>query len=300
MRIYLKTIVFLLLLLSLGACKKKAPSPEAISSRDPQTLALKLKEGVKINLNYVDLEKGSDRLGTVLTREVSLKNPGGAEGMTLQWREAMEGPETMPSLQGQVITLDENGALPNPLRGLISSGGGQLSLPNLTLAHRMTLPAFWPSGDLYLSDSSGIWLSDVAFEEIKREGKTQWDAGLFYNPLLGPAEDLRGFRRALALLENEIHNEKAKMEKSRVFKALGKGRFTLKVDGKDQTVEVVEIGNWLARLTVLDNAQNPLILKFQLAPEAGIGEILFSPLGRVKGLVEYQVVGFKNPKENPL
>jgi hypothetical protein len=61
-------------------------------------------------------------------------------------------------------------------------------------------------------------------------------------------------------------------------------------------VDVVELGNWLARLSVLDNAQNPLVLAVQIAPEASPAELLFSPLGMLKGLLEYQVTGFRNPK----
>jgi hypothetical protein len=63
-------------------------------------------------------------------------------------------------------------------------------------------------------------------------------------------------------------------------------------------VDAVEVGNWLAQLSVLDNAQNPLILHFQIAPQATLAELIFSPLGLLKGLVEYQVTGFNNPRKS--
>ena len=62
------------------------------------------------------------------------------------------------------------------------------------------------------------------------------------------------------------------------------------------SMKILEVGNWLAHYQILDNAQNPLILSVEVAPGAKIAELLFSPLGIVKGLVEYQVKAFKNPK----
>jgi hypothetical protein len=296
---YVSLPLTLFLIFTAVGCPKAPSSPEALSSKDPQTLAIKLKQGIKIKLKYVELEKESGKLGKWVEREVTLENPSGAEGVALLWNEAVAGPqqpESAPLPQGQVITIDGGGNLTDPLKGLMKPGGGQLSLPNLTQARRMTLPAFWPHGDLYLSDSSGIWLSDVAFEEIKREGKTAWDAGLLANPLLGPAEGLPVFMNALAYLQDGLKEEQDKIEDGGSLKRQGEKKFTLEIDGKAQTVDVVEMGNWLARLTVLDNAQNPLILAFQVAPEASPAELLFSPLGILKGLVEYQVMGFKNPK----
>lgn len=291
--------LFLALAAATFSCQKTPSTPQALSSKDPQTLAVKLKEGVKINLKYIDLENDSGNTGKWVQREITLENPSGAEGMALVWKEVTEGvkePETTLPMQGQVITFDSDSAIPNNLAGMMNSDGGQLSLPNLTQARRMTLPAFWPHGDLYLSDSSGIWLSDVAFEEIKRDGKTQWDAGLLHNPMLGPAEELQVFRFALAYLQDDLKDEQDKIESSASLKRQGQKKLTLEIDGKAQQVDVVEMGNWLARLSVLDNAQNPLILAFQVAPEAGLGELIFSPLGMLKGLLEYQVTGFKNPK----
>ena len=294
----LSVCLILASLLCCGACKKPS-SPEALSSKDPQTLAVKLKEGSRIEVKHIELDKDSSKLGKWIEREITLENPGGAEGMTVVWKELSgdkPGAETAPMAQGQVITIQEDGSIPDSLKDLVNPNGGQLNLPNLTTARRMTLPAFWPHGDLYLSDSSGIWLSDAAFAEIKQNGKTAWDAGLLNNPLLGPAENLEIFVRALAYFQDGLKDKTEKLTAGTSLKREGEKKIILEIDGKPQSVEALELGNWLARLTVLDNAQNPLVLAFQIAPEATPAELLFSPLGMLKGLLEFQVTGFRNPK----
>ncbi|MDX1411400.1 MAG: hypothetical protein R3351_04540, partial [Nitrospirales bacterium] len=179
---------------------------------------------------------------------------------------------------------------------LAGTQSGELSLPNLTHARRMTLPLFWPNGELFLSNSTGIWCSDIAFEELKKTSKTQWNSGLLNNPLLGPVQGVAAIEESLNQLESTLTSDDKKKESSLWIQAGKPEKFKIMVDGQEREVEVLPAGNWLASYKILHNTQNPMILEVILTPKATPGQILFSPLGLLKGLVEYRIVEIQSPE----
>ena len=290
-------IIAILASLILPSCGGKGDKEEEStpSSKDPKTKQLKLERGMKIMVAHRDWNPEKGSMGNPALRILTIEDPSGAEGLAFQWINppseiGTAGTESQPSdptagaASGQAQVFD--------LAGVAS---GELSLPNLTNARRMTLPLFWPNGDLFLSNSSGIWISDIAFEELKKDKKTEWNPGLIDNPLLGPIQGYKAIEGGLAQLESSLEEDQEKKESATLIKASKPKKFKVIVDGSEQEVEVIPAKNWLASYKILNNTQNPLVLEVKLAPEANIGEILFTPLGLLKGLVEYRVVEFQSP-----
>ncbi len=155
----------------------------------------------------------------------------------------------------------------------------------------MTLPVFWPSGDLFLSDSSGIWLSDAAFEELKKNKKTAWSPSLLSDPMLGEVQNIQGLETQVnlwlallgqsPLLQKDVENIQLVEQQD---------DYLLRIEGKITQIPVLIAENSLAQYTVLDDAQNPLVLEFHLFPQAKTYEWFFSPLGFLKGLVDYRIL----------
>ncbi|HCU24024.1 MAG TPA: hypothetical protein DF383_03325, partial [Deltaproteobacteria bacterium] len=169
------------------AVDKKASAFSKAESEAPQNLILKKGMRIKLRqLEFVDEGKlipSEQEHGWV--RTLSVENPSGAEGLSFQWHLAA--------------------SVPAPETGSRFNASGKMTLANLVGARRMTLPLFWPGGELFLSNSSAIWLSDEAFAELQKQGKTAWSLGLVDNALLGPAQ-------GLAFLESSLENVQRSLE----------------------------------------------------------------------------------------
>jgi len=282
-------------------CQKERSQQEAEYKEftQPIQLPLKLQQGMKIFLKNQILDLSSTQGGGKGRTTLVLNEPSGAEGLSFTWSSSrtprQSKPESQPSEEnqrGQVI-LQEDAAF-------FAHSGGQLSLPNLINARRMTLPLFWPKGDLFLSNSAGIWVSDVAFEELKKNRKAQWQAGLLKNPLLGPVENLPLLHQGISRFAQGLQEKPKQLAQALEVKAQrGTQEFPLKVNGKKGVVSALVAQNFLFQYKILDNAQNPLVLELTLAPEASFGEILFSPLALIKGWVDYRVVEIQLPSAFP-
>src|SRR5262249_16166731 len=141
-------------------------------------LSLSLKKGMQIQLiqDPLALKQNSisNNLSSKLVQTLTILNPSETEGLVFDWERNLMDPSS------------------NPLQGLGTNDSnlkGNITLANMTTAHRMTLPLFWPQGELFLSNSSAVWMSDQAFEELKRNGKTDWDPGILNNALFNPSPE---------------------------------------------------------------------------------------------------------------
>jgi len=165
---------------------------------------------------------------------------------------------------------------------------GTLNASKFSMADSMTLPAFWDEGDQEITYSGIIWLSSEVFEELTKEGQTEWGLGLSNN-LLGTTSDLLRLFRSVAdkIFEKDNTQEKIKSP----FTIIAKGDpvvFPLRVNGKIENVSVILAEGWFANYVILNNPQNPLILKVNINPLA-IGALdTFKDLG-----VDTQSVGYE-------
>lgn len=65
--------------------------------------------------------------------------------------------------------------------------------------------------------------------------------------------------------------------------------FQLSVNGRKAVVPAIRASNWFIELYILNNPENPLILKATLNPLSDGPLDLFTPLGMVKALLGFQV-----------
>lgn len=299
MALWISTLVF-------TACNSSSSSLLSTPEGPAQELynRLKLKKGLKIILAQRIVDDNSADYGKSGLRTLTITAPSGAEGLTFEW--GSNKPHKVPKKNlitpGSLSEPESSPAPDNQKPQMVvlytGTSEGQMSLPNIIHARRMTLPSFWPKGDLYLSNSSGIWLSDTAFEELKRKRKTRWQAGLLNNPILGPVQNMMAIELGLEKLEKNIEESPRGLAKALEIKVQKKsGSYPVKINGDSQKVEIIQAGNTLSQFKILKNAQNPLILSVTVAPKASIPELLFSPLGLIKGLVEYRVVEIITPEK---
>jgi hypothetical protein len=177
-----------------------------------------------------------------------------------------------------------------------AAGSGKMILANTVGSRRMTLPLFWPGGELFMSNSSAVWLSDQAFAELKKEGKTQYDLGLVDNPLLGPAQGLPILENGLAAYNQGLAANPERKAATLQWEVSDKSLdYALKVNGVLTEVEALEAVSPVAKIKVLNNPQNPLVLEVEIAPGDRPATALFLPLSWVRGLLSYKVESLDMP-----
>lgn len=257
-----------------NACRR-APAPNQPIEKSTETSGPRL-EGKDLMLKkglQIKIVQGSGA-ATQKERNLVIENPSGAEGLAFTWYlGGSNKPETQPS-----AGIPEGG-----------DDSGKMTLANTVDGRRMTLPLFWPGGELFMSNSTAIWLSDRAFSELKKEGKTQWGLGLLDNPLLGPAQGNELIEASLETANRSLEGKPEKKAEALELKVRDDSAdYALKLNGVEREVDVIEAGNWLARLKVLDNAQNPLIVEFQVAPETSAANLFF-PLSWIRPWLNYRV-----------
>lgn len=276
------------------------PQNKDLVSKDPTTLELKLKRGMKVLMAHRQMNPALGVIGKPGMRILTLEEPSGAEGVVFAWINPPDPSSPQPVAETQP---DPDGPDPQPLQSQVfdldAVQNGKMSLPNLAQARNMIPPLFWPSGDLFLSNYAGIWLSDAAFEELRNKKSTQWNPGLTQNPILGPAEGNPSIVAGLKILADSLITKEQGLADSPglpPLKVKGVEKISLTVDGKKQEVEVLNASHPLAAYKILNNAQNPMILEFMVAPEASPLQVLTTPLGLLMGLAEYRVVEIQSPE----
>jgi len=268
----------LLLSLGLGAACRRTPAIDAKVSNPPSSQSsevphsLLLKKGMQIKLRQSEVAEDGKLLPSKdpsgWSRTVTVENPSGAEGMAFAWD--LPGAEKASSGEASVR--------------------GKMTLANLVGARRMTLPLFWPAGELFLSNSSAIWLSDQAFADLQKQGKTNWSLGIVDNALLGPAQGVALLESALEIMQRSLETKADQKAAAGELVVADKSiDFPMKVNGVEREVEAIEAENWLAKLKILKNPQNPLILEFEVAPNRSVASNLFFPLSWTRKLLSYKV-----------
>lgn len=167
---------------------------------------------------------------------------------------------------------------------------GRITATGTGASRQMTLPALWPEGEHAVSGNSLIWLTRPAFRELRSTRETDWGPGLLGNPLFQPAAAVERLRDGLAALEKRLDGSpEERRELGRIEAEADFGTFELTVDGRELEVPTIVARNWLAEYVILDNEDNPLVLKVTLNPLSGGALDVFSPLGALKAVVGYQV-----------
>ena len=276
------------ILVGQAACKHSGPEA---SSRDPATASaesIRLKPGFKFLIRqralWVDPMGGKLNVGEGL-RTITLDNASSAEGLSFEW--------SLVAKVGSDLKLPL--ASPSPMapsEPVVSQEmmwEGKMTLADTVAGKQMTLPLFWPPGELFLANNTAVWLSDKTFEDLKKNKHAEILPGLFGNALLGPLQEIKMFPRMVDQMTAALANDPKIGPQWSTVKVVGHEKLPLKVNGSERMVPVLEAQSDLAHYVILDEVQNPLVLQFTVAPHSSLSQLLFSPLAFLKGFVDYEV-----------
>lgn len=148
-----------------------------------------------------------------------------------------------------------------------ASATGTLTLGAYEGARAMLLPAFWLKGDSSAEGNGGLWLSRAAYDDLTGVGKTEWRLGLAENAFSALAKAFKAFNDLSSKISGSATATQVTspftIEKTAVIEA-----YPLTVDGRIVLVRAVKATSWFAEILVLENAENPLLLKVVVNPVA--------------------------------
>ncbi len=148
-----------------------------------------------------------------------------------------------------------------------ASASGTVALSSYEGARAMLLPVFWPDGDARAYGNGGLWLSRAAFNALKINGTTEWRLGLAERTLATVSSAFEAFNRLSVTLSGSATST-ALASPFQLKKTGTTDAFPLMIDGRLTLVRAVRASSWFADLVILDNVDNPLILKVVVHPVA--------------------------------
>ncbi len=154
---------------------------------------------------------------------------------------------------------------PETATEVISVSGG-LSDLNLKNGHGLFLPAYWPADKASAVDTSGIWLSRDVYEELTKTHVSTVYLNILDSGFYGPLSKSKEFTQALAAMDAARAKIVDRVDPDLMTSEKETSEWTLKVNDKDVKVQVLKAKNWFGEIVVLDNPQNPIILKLKLDP----------------------------------
>ncbi len=128
-------------------------------------------------------------------------------------------------------------------------------------------PALWNEGDRNAGGLSAIWLPSEVFENLSKAQASTFISGVAN----AQAIDLMGLPKTvvdtLKTVRNTLKTETAKKDIDYATSAVDLGRMDVNANGSRVTVEVLNVSSWYGKFAVLNNAQNPIVLKFTPSKE---------------------------------
>lgn len=148
-----------------------------------------------------------------------------------------------------------------------ASASGTLTLAPYADAQAMILPAFWQSGDMAASHNGGLWLSRSAFDDLSGGRGIDLKVGLADNALSTLSTALKTFNAVSSKLFGSA-TVVPEISPFTVKKTGTAEAFPLMLDGKVTLLRTIQASSWFADLVILDNPDDPLILKASINPAA--------------------------------
>jgi hypothetical protein len=217
--------------------------------------------------------------------------PGQTAG--LSWKLSTK-VEAESSIKAREAARAEKKPEPEPIM-VDQTVNGKLAGLNLKDASSLLLPAYWPEkDDATALGTSAIWLSDDTFQGLSRNRVATLSFGILDASLQGAVSKVTEFKDALAKLQGQV----TKIEnRTDVFKLQGDAdpvEWSLKVNGQDVKVEAIKARTWFGEIVVLNNRQNPLVLKATLNPAAAGITDLVTNFGALQALLGYEVTALSD------
>lgn len=115
-------------------------------------------------------------------------------------------------------------------------------------------------------ERSGIWLSEDAFQELSRTRHAVLNFGVFDEALQKATKGISDVKEAISALQQKADKEGETRDLTMLEADESTSDYKIRVNGVEKTVSVIKARNWFGEIIVLNNAQNPLILKASLNP----------------------------------
>lgn len=155
---------------------------------------------------------------------------------------------------------------------------GSIMDANLQNAYELYPPAYWNEGVQSALGTGGLWLSRDVYENLEKTRISTMKYG-FEDPQLLTFRSKDFMDPALQL---KAHVDKI-LPHTDVYLTQAEtnfGSYTLLVNGATTTVETINAHNWFGDMVVLNNPENPLVLKMTT------GDL---PVPELNGLFDYEV-----------
>jgi len=171
------------------------------------------------------------------------------------------------------------------------TAAGNIEGFDLSKSHGLYLPAYWPTNKITAAETGGIWISEEVFEELTKTHNATVYYNILNSMLYGPMSASKDFTDQLATLQTQVNVAENNNTEVDLVKSDAKfSDWKLLINGHEVTVQVFKARNWYGEMVILNNPQNPLILKFtydpQLAENAQVSSFL-------KTLLSYEVTSLE-------
>jgi hypothetical protein len=161
---------------------------------------------------------------------------------------------------------------------------------NLRASHSAYLPLYWKQGkDDIVGEKTGVWMGDDAFMELVNTRQTILNLGIFDDAVNSAAKNISGLKDAYAAMREQA-NQDAKFSDLTLLQADPEFiEWPISVNGVTENVSAIKAHNWFGEVIVLNNRQNPLILKVTLNPTTSLASALGTGTSLVQNLFGYEV-----------
>ncbi|MFZ6015954.1 MAG: hypothetical protein ACOYUZ_06430 [Patescibacteria group bacterium] len=170
------------------------------------------------------------------------------------------------------------------------SVAGSINNLDFNKSHDLFFPAYWPTEDIEISDNGGIWLSKETYQEITTTKNSTIYFNILNSLLYDKLSSSPEFSMAIKALEADVSNAKKTVDTDLVQAEQEMTDWTLRINGEDVKVQVIKARNWFGEIVILNNIQNPLILKLTFDPQKTENLTQETGLDLLKNLLSYEVV----------
>lgn len=145
---------------------------------------------------------------------------------------------------------------------------GSLAGIDLLRSHTLYLPGYWQEGERNAFGTSALWLGEIVYEDLSKLKSTTLNFGILDQELYSGLKIAKDIQTALQQLKIKVDNISERTDVYYMTADAEPSDWQLSVNGTNVTVQVLKARNWFGEIVVLNNKQNPLVLKVTLNPLA--------------------------------
>jgi hypothetical protein len=165
------------------------------------------------------------------------------------------------------VTVKEAGTDRRTIAWNDASASGTLTVSPYADAETMILPAFWQTGAITASHNGGLWLSRSAYDALSAGKEVEWRIGVADDALGTLSTALKTFNSLSAQFFGSA-TAGPELSPFTIKKTGTAEAFPLMLDGQLTLLRTLEASSWFADFVILDNPDDPLILKVSVHPAA--------------------------------